>query len=118
MAEKRLLEIDLRPVEAAVVVELDGELDLASAPDLRARLLELVNKRPELVVLDLSKLSFVDSTGISLFVVAHQRFAESGIPFRLAGATPAVRRLLEITKLDELFSLYDAPDAALETPAS
>ena len=90
----------------ACLVLLNGELDLASAPPLREVLAGLLGEdRPERLVLDLSDLLYVDSTGLSVFVSAHKRAAATGVEFSLINPNSSVRKLFQITALDQVFDI-------------
>jgi len=92
-------------------VSLNGELDLSSAPPLRELLASVFTEGPpRRLVLDLTDLIYLDSTGLSVFVTAHKRAGASGIEFCLANPNASVRRLLQITALDQIFVIVDAPD--------
>jgi anti-sigma B factor antagonist len=96
-------------------VELAGELDLLSAPQLREMLVEIFTvDLPRRLVLDLSDLIYLDSTGLSVFVTAHKRASASGIAFCLANPNASVRRLLKITALDQIFVIVDEAGPATE----
>jgi len=91
-------------------VSLSGELDLSSAPPLRELLATMFTEGPpRRLVLDLTDLIYLDSTGLSVFVTAHKRAGASGIEFCLANPNASVRRLLQITALDQIFVIVDAP---------
>lgn len=82
-----------------VCVKLSGELDIASAPALRDTLARLSEEPNCSVLVDVANLTFLDSTGISVLVMAAKRVrAEDGI-FVVANASGAVLRVLEITGL-------------------
>jgi anti-sigma B factor antagonist len=90
------------------LVSLSGELDLSSAPALRELLAgAFENDRPRRIVLDLSDLIYLDSTGLSIFVSAHKRATESSVEFCLANPNPSVARLFKITALDHFFTILD-----------
>jgi anti-anti-sigma factor len=76
---------------------LTGELDLASAPALEARIERLCVEGASVVVLDLSKLGFMDSTGLQAVLAATKRCERDGLELLLTGATGAVQRLFELT---------------------
>ena len=85
-------------LEGAVRVALSGELDVATAPSVEERLVELEGGA-ERIVLDLRELSFIDSTGLSLLINTDSRARKAGraVTIVAAGGTP--RRLLETTGL-------------------
>ena len=77
-------------------IEIAGDLDIATAPKLRACLREFTGEH---VTLDFSDVTFLDSTGISVLVAAHKKTFLSGGSIVLHGVQPAQRRLMEITGL-------------------
>jgi anti-sigma B factor antagonist len=85
-----------------VVVSVHGELDLASASTLRHRLLDLFGLPVTSVTLDLSGLSFMDSTGLSVLVGAERLAAERGIALEVEGASTQVAWMLSLTGLAPL----------------
>lgn len=93
--------VDVHPERDVVRVVPVGELDLATAPELEAHLLELRTSGFERVVLDLGELHFVDSTGIRVIVTEHQFAKSTGREFAVAGGRPPVRRALEVCGLLE-----------------
>jgi anti-sigma B factor antagonist len=82
---------------------LAGELDLAGVDAARERLAEAMKDRPARVVVDLSELTFIDSTGISFLVSAVKRDDGGRLSF-VACKAPAVRRVFAITGVAELFA--------------
>jgi anti-sigma B factor antagonist len=95
-------------------VELSGELDLSTAPQLRETLVAIISEdRPRRLVLDLSNLIYLDSTGLSVFVTAHQRAGAESIEFSLANPNASIRRLLQITALDQVFVIVDEDGSVL-----
>lgn len=95
------------------VVRVDGELDLATGPELRRRLIELVDDGVRHVVLDLSTVPFLDSSALGVFVTGLKRLRIAGGTMRLAACRPPVRAVLKITSLDRVFFLYPSVEAAL-----
>ncbi len=90
----------------SALVSLRGELDLSTAPPLRELLARIfADEPPESVVVDLSDLGYLDSTGLSVFVTVQKRAKAAGIDFRLSNPNPSVRRLFQITALDQFFTL-------------
>jgi anti-sigma B factor antagonist len=83
-----------------IIVTLSGELDIAVAPKLREALAEITEEDRDVLV-DLEDLTFLDSTGISVLVLACKRIRSQGGAFSLAGMSDRVRRVLEVTSLLE-----------------
>ena len=103
--------IDTRSEGAATVVSVAGELDVHSAPQLAA-VLESAAPAPAVVV-DCSRVGFMDSTGLSVFVTAHQRAREAGTRLDVVVAEPAVRKVFAITGIDSVIPVHDRLESAL-----
>ena len=94
------------------VVRMEGSCDLATAPRLRQTLQPLTPPDVDEVVLDVSALEFIDSTGLGVVLGAMRRLREGGGTLRIAGANGIVRRVLEITDLDKVIPLADGAPAS------
>jgi anti-sigma B factor antagonist len=90
------------------VVTATGELDLYTAPRLQAALSELLRERADRIVVDMSGIEFCDSTGMNVLLAALKRNREQGGTLELAAPRPAVRRILQVTGLDEVFTVIDS----------
>lgn len=95
-----------------LVFVLSGSLDLATAPTVRAALLDAIDKSHHNLIVDLSQLEFLDSTGLGVLISAHRRTAERNGTFRLVISDGAISRLLNITGLIAVFSVYHSLDDA------
>ena len=94
----------------ATVVHIAGEVDLATAPRLEEALADVVS---EVVVLDLSRCTFLDSAGIRTLVAASRRLSDAGRTLRIVSVDPGIIRLLEITAVDTLIGVHPSLDDAL-----
>jgi anti-sigma B factor antagonist len=101
---------DARVRGDAVVLGLHGEVDLHAAPELRERLATTIDGGASAVLVDLSDVTFLDSTGLGVLVGAMKRLRATRRPLRLVAPRSDVRRLLEITLLDRVFGI----DATME----
>ena len=93
------------------VVHLSGSCDLASAPGLRQTLHGLTPPEVQDVILDVTALEFIDSTGLGVVLGAMRRLREGGGSLSIAGADGIVRRVLEITDLDKVIPMIDTAPA-------
>lgn len=100
-----LLELTDRVLDGCVIVEARGDLDFGSAPDLDRRLSAILTTRAAAIVLDLSRLMFLDCAGAGVLVAANRRAASCGADLVLAAPRPTVARLLRITGLDRHFTI-------------
>lgn len=100
------LRIHLSWPEAGTVrVAVGGEVDAATAPQLRLELLQAIRRRPREIEVDLSATSFMDCAGISVLVNAHHKAAAVGCRLRLSHPTPSVRLVLDVFQLVDLFGV-------------
>ena len=98
--------------DGAVVVQLTGELDLYNAHAVRDELFAVAARSPDRVVVDLSAVTFIDSTGLGALIEARTRLTNHRA-FLLAAPGLETRRALEISGLDRHFAVHDSLDAAL-----
>jgi anti-sigma B factor antagonist len=99
--------ISVRDDAAAPTVVVEGEVDVATAPALRDELYRLVEHGSSRVVVDLSGMDFIDSTGLGVFVGALKRAREAGGGIELRGLKPSARKVFEITGLNSAFTIAD-----------
>ena len=98
--------------ERTCVVAVQGDLDLASAPQLKLALVELLGKGYGRYVLDLSRLTHMDSMGLGVLVGFHKRLDDQA-RLALACVPPKQRKLLELTGLDTRFDSFATLDEAV-----
>jgi anti-sigma B factor antagonist len=102
-----------------LVVNVVGELDQATVPELEGTLEEAIGARPAGLVVDLSDCGFIDSSGLATIVGARERLnSGDGHRFGICCADAQVRRLLEITGLDTALGVANTRAEALEALAS
>lgn len=107
------LKLTARQLEGAQVLEVQGEVDLSNSAQLRAELLRLSEAPEQCLVLDLSGVGFMDSSGIGVLVGAVNRKRTAGGNILLAAPQPRVRRVFEITGLVHGIPLHQSVDDAL-----
>jgi anti-anti-sigma factor len=95
------------------VIAVIGELDLASSPTLEESLERVFQSGSRLVILDLRELDFMDSTGLSVLIRAHQTAEDGDRRLCLVKGPPQVQRLLSLTGVGERLGVVDAPEDAL-----
>lgn len=97
------LMIEQRPERGAVVLAVRGELDLASSPLLERELVALDQAGAERLVVDLSDVRFMDSTGLHALLAARRRALDSGRALTIKPGPDAVQRIFELTRTATLF---------------
>ena len=104
-----------RQVGDAVVATLRGEIDLHNSPDVRARLLKFLDEnKPKKLVLNLGDVPYMDSSAIAVLVEALQKMRKTGGKIYLTNLQPRVKGLLEIARLDSIFSVVASEEDALK----
>jgi anti-sigma B factor antagonist len=88
-----------------VTVALHGEVDVLNVDQVRVALSEAIAARPRAIVMDLTDLSFIDSTGLGALIFGYQRCRDEAITFRLAGPTRGVHQILALSGLLEVVEL-------------
>ncbi|SDS41219.1 anti-anti-sigma factor [Actinopolymorpha singaporensis] len=96
-----------------LVVTLSGDIDVATAPQVRSDLLPLIHHGRPVVVVDLSEVAFLDSTGLGTLLAVKRRADALDVTLRLAAPPRGPRRALHITGLDRVFDVYPTLDEAL-----
>jgi anti-sigma B factor antagonist len=102
-----ILEVETRRGEGLAHVVLRGELDLSTVEKVEFELAALEEGEEQLLVLDLSGLTFLDSTGLRLMVTADQRAQKDGRRLVIVKGPETVQRVFSITKLDETLEMVD-----------
>ena len=102
-----ILEVDTEEREGLVRVSLRGELDLSTVEKVEEELRRIEDRADKLLVLDLTGLTFLDSTGLRLMVTADQRARKAGRRLALVRGPETVHRVFTITKLDERLEMVD-----------
>jgi anti-anti-sigma factor len=107
------LQIAVSRMGNRALVFVAGELDKASAPYLRQRLLDLIREGDGDIVLNIGLLTFVDSTGLALFLTTHKNLQSRGCSLILFSPTPSTSRLLEVSGLTEFICIQPSPASRL-----
>lgn len=95
------------------VVELSGELDISSAASVESRLMELEQRAPAQLFLDLRKVSFIDSTGLSMIINADGRARKDGRRLIIVSGDGVPRRILRTVGLEDRLDVQsDMPESA------
>ena len=109
----RLVELNVssRFHDDHTIVTICGEIDLYTAPRLHSELAGLLAEgMPARVVIDMSGVEFCDSTGMNVLLSCLRRARERGGELEIAAPKPAVRKILQVTGLDSVFTLVDDAD--------
>ena len=100
------------------VLPLKGEIDLHVSPAVTKSLNAMTEKKPERIVIDLSRATYIDSAGVAALMLAKQEVEAYGGKFFLSGVQETIRLILETSRLDRIFWIFPDVDAALAANAA
>lgn len=103
--------ITTEEVKGMWVVHLAGEVDLHTGPDFRTAVMEGIDGGYKQVVVDFSNASFIDSTALGILVMVVKRLKPYGGELHVVVSTPDIRKIFEITALDQILNLHDNLDS-------
>ena len=94
------------------IVKLKGELDVASSIHMRDVFKGLIDKGKANIIIDFSDVTFIDSSGLGIIVVAYRSAKEKGGTIKFANVNPRVKKLFEITRTEKHFEFYGSVEDA------
>ena len=95
------------------VLAFEGDIDLHVSPAVTESLNAVIKKKPERIVIDLSRTTFIDSAGVAVLILAMQDVEAYGGEFFLSGLQETLRSIFETSRLDRTFRIFPDVDAAL-----
>ena len=99
--------------DRANVLPLEGDIDLHVSPVVREALNAMIKKKPERIVIDLSRVTYIDSSGVAALILAMQEVEAYGGKFFLSGLQETLRLIFETSRLERVFRIFPDVDAAL-----
>ena len=109
------LSVSQQSVGDYCVLAVRGEVDVYSAPDLHDELATLLESGAETVVVDLTEVGFLDSTGLGVLVTARAAAVDAGRALQIACDHERILKLFKITGLDAVFEIHPSVDAAVQS---
>lgn len=109
-SEHPYLTIDMTRAPKAQTIVLTGEADLVGVPKIEAALKDACAGEPELIVVDLRSLTFIDSSGLHALLTGHELCRARGHELRIIPGPEKVQRLFELTGMDDALPFVDADD--------
>jgi anti-sigma B factor antagonist len=107
------LRLGHRARDGIEVIDVQGEIDMYTAPRLRELLIDLVSKGSYQLVVDLGKVGFLDSTGLGVLVGGLRRVRAHDGSLDLVCTQQRILKILKITGLTEVFGIYETVDQAI-----
>ncbi len=108
-------KMDTRTAESELpIIELEGEVDVYTAPQLKQQMISLLESGANELVVDLTKVDYLDSTALGVLIGGLKRMRERDGNMVLVCPSPRIRRVFEITGLDKIFDMYNTIEEAQE----
>ena len=95
------------------VLSLEGEIDLHESPQIREALTPMIERKLPRLLIDLTGVSYIDSSGLAVFIDAMQRVQSYGGQLALFGIGETVRNIFHIARLDQVFKIFPDKNTAL-----
>jgi anti-sigma B factor antagonist len=110
------LKITLQVVGEVCVLRLEGKFIVGGeSVYLKDKVKDVLNMGMKSILVDMSKVPFVDSTGIGFLVSSQAGVSKEGGAFKLLNPNPRIREVLKITRLDRVFEVFDEEETAIES---
>ena len=97
------------------IIELEGEVDVYTAPQLKQQMISLLESGARELVVDLTKVDYLDSTALGVLIGGLKRMRERDGNMVLVCPSPRIRRVFEITGLDKIFDIFNTAQDATES---
>jgi len=109
------MKIDVTKENGIVIVAVEGDIDVETAPQLRERFDELLAEGEHSYVIDMAGVEFMDSSGLAAFVRLFKRVRIGEGDVRLCGLRPEVSKIMELTRLNRVFDIFETRAEAVES---
>jgi anti-sigma B factor antagonist len=94
-------------------LDLEGEVDVYTAPGLRQAIMDQIENGTKHLLIDLTRVEYLDSTGLGILIGGVKRLKEQGGSLRLVGPSARITRIFDITGLNKIFDVYATEQDAL-----
>ena len=109
-----MVELVTEKIQSGIVVGIAGDVDLYSSPEVRKQLLDLTKLKVKNILIDLSRVSYMDSSGVATLVETLQQVNRYKGKLLLFGLDAMVKEVFELSRLDKVFDISGEREAALE----
>ncbi len=108
------MNVTCESLPKGTLLAVEGQVDMHTSPELRGKLRECLERKTTPVVVDLSKVVFIDSSGLATLIEALQAVGRYGGRLRLFGLSPAVKNLFKLSNLISIFDIRENRDEAVK----
>ncbi len=107
------LQIEFETCGTSTVVTIIGDIDLSKSQELRSAIRPILDSKPNKIVIDLEQVTYMDSSAIATLIEGLQLSKQSNIEFVLCSLTEGVRSIIELARLDQIFTIYESREQTL-----
>jgi anti-sigma B factor antagonist len=107
------MEISRRDSGDIVILDVNGEIDLYNAPEIKDTINKLIEEKKYNVVINLDKVSYIDSSGIGALISSLSNLKKYQGGLKICNVSGSVRKVFELTKLTSFFEIYDSEQEAI-----
>jgi len=107
------MEISQREKDKVVVLDIQGEIDLYNAPEIKDTIQNLIEQQKYSIIINLEKVSYIDSSGIGALISSLSNLKKYQGSLKIINVFASVKKVFELTKLTSFFEIYDSEDEAL-----
>ncbi|HAH86037.1 MAG TPA: anti-sigma B factor antagonist [Armatimonadetes bacterium] len=109
------LKMNTRSIDdRASLIDLEGEIDVYTAPNLKQQIITLLDSGVRHILIDLTNVEYLDSTALGVLIGGLKRLRERDGSLDLICPNPRIKRVFEITGLDKIFDMYTTEEEALD----
>lgn len=106
---------EVKKQDGTVIVRAAGEVTINTSPDLHAQLIEVCNQTPKHLIVDLGKVSMIDSSGLGTLLEVLKRVRGMSGKMSIIGVNDPIRSVFEVTRMDQVFSIHASEEDALSS---
>ena len=108
------MEITKRENNGVAILDINGEIDLYNAPEIKEIINSLISEQKTNVIINLEKVSYIDSSGIGALISSLSNLKKYQGGLKIINVFASVRKVFELTKLTSFFEIYDSEEEALK----
>lgn len=112
------LGIGTRDIGGATIVDVSGEVDMHNSPELRKVLKRLVSAKRQHIIVNLSVLDYIDSSGLATLVECLQGTMKNGTKLTLYGLNPRIKNIFTLARLEQVFRICQTEQEALSADSA
>jgi anti-sigma B factor antagonist len=107
------MEITRRENKTIIVLDINGEIDLYNAPEIKEIIAKLIEEQKYQIIINLERVSYIDSSGIGALISSLSNLKKYQGGLKIINVAGSVRKVFELTKLTSFFEIFDSEDDAV-----